>query len=1628
MQFARSLTMLFVFLLMAVLVASAQPATGTPPFGSFTGGPDTINLGNLNVQWQIPIFSKAGRGQNFAYALTYNSSVWMPVTTGSTKNWQPVSAQWGWQGLTPAGAAQVSYTMSYFQGMCWTGGSGGQSVPYYEWQFSNFVYQDEYGAKHPFTNGTVYIQSPGGTSCPPNGPQPSTAQPNPTSDGSGYTFYGLAGQGSISGGYLKDRGGRTINAAVVSNPGGQQGSFSATDTNGNVISVSNGITTDTLGTQALAVIGGPPSGVNLSYTAPSGATATYVVSYASYTVKTNFGCTTGGDIGEYGPQSASLVDKVTLPDGTFYKFTYETTPANSPDVTGRVASVTLPTGGTISYQYSGGSNGINCADGSGVTLVRTTPDTGTSSWKYDRNLAANPVTTTVTAPKVGANPQDQTVIQFQGIYEVKRQVYQGTATGTPLATTMRCYNGSYGSTCPTTAITLPISKLDGYLQQPSGAVSVMEATYNVNGLPIEEDDYDYGQVTSLGADPSTKTPVRKTITSYASLGNGIVDRPSSMVVEDASSNPMATTTFGYDQTSVTTTTGTPQHNLVSGARGNLTTVTYTPATGKTLSKTFTYYDTGNVKQATDINGAVTTYTYGTSSCGNSFPTSVTLPLSLQTTAVWNCTGAVATTQTDLNAKPITIAYTDPHFWRPSSTTDQASNVTNYAYSLIPNQFEQYMTFNSGNSVSESLTTFDSLGRSQIAQRRQSPTSTSYDSAQTFFDPLGRASQNSVPYVGTDGQAYTGSAKTATTFDGMGRPLNVADAAANTVASYTYSSTSTGSDVLQTITAPAGENSKKKQLEYDGVGRLSWVCELTSATGSGICGQSSGPTGYWTRYGYDILGHLTSVTQNAQAVSGSQQSRSFTYDMLGRMTQEINPETGTTHYYFDALTSDADCGTVSYPGDLVKKKDAVGNATCFAYDQLHRVTAMTYTGSYAANTPAKHFVYDAATVNSVSMAYPKGQLAEAYTCTTCTPTPTKLTDIGIGHSIRGEAIDLYESMPHSSGYYHVATSYWPNGALHTLSGIPGVSTVTYAPDGEGRWKTITDTTRTLVSNTSYDIWGGTSGVTLGSADGDAYVYDPNTGRMTSFTLSVNGASSSGSLTWNSNGSLKTLQITDALNAADTQTCNYVYDDLQRLSSGKCGTSTWGQTFGYDPFGNIIKNLVTGYNGSAFLPTYTANTNRYSAIPGVSAPYYDANGNLTKDEAHTYAWDVDGHPVTMDAVGVTYDAFGRTAETNSGGTYKQFLYGPAGDKLAITGATLTKAYVPLSGSDIAVYTASGLAFYRHADWLGSSRVTSTSSSALNGSTAYAPFGEAYAQTGSTDLSFTTQNQDTDSGLYDFPARRYDPTQGRWVAPDPAGVGAVNPTDPKSWNRYAYVENDPLGNVDPTGLMGDNVVCILDGVEDVGCFWTSLFLGMGAASVCPRNDCSILSTPTKGPNGGEYSLANAANGFIWINDANGEELSQEAAEEIGLMAGGQQWSQIQGFNFIVGGWIKGAAMRLDMNAGCARFYGGRGLSTLLKTQYVAYPAPSNYAAFTSPGSLFVGVNPLSSIYLALPGQKFFDALTPGGLSAYEAGISVILHELSHQLANTTGAAYDAGTDAGAAGRNDWNTIRVLQNCPAE
>ena len=88
-------------------------------------------------------------------------------------------------------------------------------------------------------------------------------------------------------------------------------------------------------------------------------------------------------------------------------------------------------------------------------------------------------------------------------------------------------------------------------------------------------------------------------------------------------------------------------------------------------------------------------------------------------------------------------------------------------------------------------------------------------------------------------------------------------------------------------------------------------------------------------------------------------------------------------------------------------------------------------------------------------------------------------------------------------------------------------------------------------------------------------------------------------------------------------------------------------------------------------------------------------------------------------------------------------------------------------------------------------------------YNAFGEIISETDADDnavtdndhiFGFTGRERDKESDLYYYRNRYYDPTTGRFLTADPV--------EDDLENTYRYVNNDPVNNIDPSGLMADSV----------------------------------------------------------------------------------------------------------------------------------------------------------------------------------------------------------------------------------
>ena len=120
-----------------------------------------------------------------------------------------------------------------------------------------------------------------------------------------------------------------------------------------------------------------------------------------------------------------------------------------------------------------------------------------------------------------------------------------------------------------------------------------------------------------------------------------------------------------------------------------------------------------------------------------------------------------------------------------------------------------------------------------------------------------------------------------------------------------------------------------------------------------------------------------------------------------------------------------------------------------------------------------------------------------------------------------------------------------------------------------------------------------------------------------------------------------------------------------------------------------------------------------------------------------------------------------------------------------------------TEVQAQTYTPVFYYYHGDHLGSSSVMTDRSGAMVQHYEYAAFGNERFKdnTSAVDMSnrYTGQQLDEETGLYYYGARYYDPELGRFTQPDTI---VPNSSDSQQFNRYTYVNNNPLKYTDPSG----------------------------------------------------------------------------------------------------------------------------------------------------------------------------------------------------------------------------------------
>ena len=193
-------------------------------------------------------------------------------------------------------------------------------------------------------------------------------------------------------------------------------------------------------------------------------------------------------------------------------------------------------------------------------------------------------------------------------------------------------------------------------------------------------------------------------------------------------------------------------------------------------------------------------------------------------------------------------------------------------------------------------------------------------------------------------------------------------------------------------------------------------------------------------------------------------------------------------------------------------------------------------------------------------------------------------------------------------------------------------------------------------------------------------------------------------------------------------------------------------------------------------------------------YDAENHLVGAgwnfgaPAVDYAYDAQGKRSFLWTAG-TFDPWGGNA-TN----YSVVMYSPSGQKL---GTYLISVCNQGANNTTSLTICSALS--TSDKYFGGRRLAVMDQ--LGSAGTYYPWGEAKGSTNPQDAwSYATYWRDSVSGLDYANQRYYSNTYGRFMTPDPykaVGGASGNPRDPQSWNRYAYVNNDPVNFTDPKGL---------------------------------------------------------------------------------------------------------------------------------------------------------------------------------------------------------------------------------------
>jgi RHS repeat-associated protein len=804
---------------------------------------------------------------------------------------------------------------------------------------------------------------------------------------------------------------------------------------------------------------------------------------------------------------------------------------------------------------------------------------------------------------------------------------------------------------------------------------------------------------------------------------------------------------------------------------------------------------------------------------------------------WSDTSITAVVPAGMTSGPVWVSVAGSTIEGPvftltarTHTTDSLGNTSYYDSVIAGASWASLDSQGSGCSTcsirGNTQSTYDANGNVLTATDPAGHTTTyTYDSSNNM---LSQSAQLDSTHTATNSYTYNALSEVLTATDPLGN-----------VTTNTYDNNGN----LISVTSPAPNSSTTAsvtQFAYNSLGELTTITDPLSHvttmtyTAAGLVATITDAQNNVTTYGYDARGNRTSVTDALNHAT------SFTYDAMSRLTRITYPDTTTTQFAYDSRgrrtsVTDQNNKTTSYAYDdadrLTSVTDAASHVTYYAYDTEDNLTSIT-----DANSNQTAFTYDA--FGRVTKTNFPSSLNETYQYD-AENNLTQKTDR------KNQTIQyLYDALNRLTQKTYPDTTtvdytYDLVGKIQQVNDPTG--TYAFAYDNMGRLIGTTTsysflTSRNFTNAYTYDAASNRTGFTDPENGSTAYTYD-TLNRLTS--LAPPSAFGSGSFGFSYDALSRRTQMT----RPNSVTTNYAYDNLSRLTSilhQLSGSTIDGAAYTLDNAGNRTaktdqlagvtsnytydaiyqltqvtqaNNTTESYSYDAVgnrtaslgVSSYTANASNELTATSNASYTYDSNGNtLTKtagSNTTSYTWNFENQmssvtlPGSSGTVTFKYDPFGRRIYKSSSSATSIFVYDE--DTLVETvnssGVAVSRYMSSNEVDEPLAESASGATSFFEEDGLGSvSSLTNSSASVLNSYT-YDSFGNLVHSSGSASnpLGYTGRELDSETGLYYYRARYYDPTSGRFTGEDPLLFGGGGS------NFYSYVENQAVDETDPFGM---------------------------------------------------------------------------------------------------------------------------------------------------------------------------------------------------------------------------------------